>query len=307
MLVNLKNLFGKLNQTTRSLLEAAAGLCLSRTHYDIEVEHFLVKLLGAQGTDFDLIAKYFGIDRSRLTVDLNRSLDRLKTGNARTPAFSPSLADALSKAWVYGSVECGATMIRTGFVLAALLAEDELSRLVGSFTRELQKIDAAKLRSDWAAIVGGSDEDALAPEPEGLGGARELTGGPRVFISYRREDSSLYAYLLYVSLLAGVRNVAVFRDSDTLKAGMEFSKKIPETLAECDILLAIIGKKWLGIRGDTRRIDLSEDWVRLEVAAAFEQKKLVIPCLVGGAKMPGKDKLPADIAKLSSLHCVSVS
>jgi hypothetical protein len=171
----------------------------------------------------------------------------LKTGNARTPAVSPSLVDAVTKAWVYGSVECGATRIRTGFVITALLAEDNLSRLVRSFGRELQKIDVQKLRSDWAAIVGGSPEDEMVLKPPELAGAREPTGGPRVFLSYRRGDSSLYAEVVSVLLLAEVPNVAVFRDSDTLKGGMEFSVKIPETVAECDILLAIIGKKWLGI------------------------------------------------------------
>jgi type VI secretion system protein VasG len=57
------------------VIEAAAGLCLSRTHYNIEVEHFLVKLLEVQDTDFDLIANYFGIDRSRLAAELSRSID----------------------------------------------------------------------------------------------------------------------------------------------------------------------------------------------------------------------------------------
>ena len=45
MSVNLKGLIGKLNDTTRGALEGAAGLCLARTHYDIEIEHVLMKLL----------------------------------------------------------------------------------------------------------------------------------------------------------------------------------------------------------------------------------------------------------------------
>ena len=52
MSVNLRALIGKLNDTTRSALEAAAGLCLSRTHYDVEIEHFLMKLLDATDGDF---------------------------------------------------------------------------------------------------------------------------------------------------------------------------------------------------------------------------------------------------------------
>ena len=59
MATNLRALIGKLNGTTRNALEGAAGLCLSRTHYDIEIEHFLMKLLDSSGSDFALIAKHF--------------------------------------------------------------------------------------------------------------------------------------------------------------------------------------------------------------------------------------------------------
>ena len=91
MSVNLKSLIGKLNDPTRSTLEAAAGLCLSRTHYDIEVEHYLLKLAESSDGDLARILKAFSVDKSRLTADLTRSLDKLKSGNARTPALSPSL------------------------------------------------------------------------------------------------------------------------------------------------------------------------------------------------------------------------
>ena len=91
MSVSLKAIVSKLNDTTRTALEGAAGLCLSRTHYDVEIEHFLMKLLDVTDSDFAVIVKQFGVDKSRLTAELTRSLDKLKTGNARTPAFSPSL------------------------------------------------------------------------------------------------------------------------------------------------------------------------------------------------------------------------
>jgi len=67
MSVELRPLIGKLNETTRSALEAAAGLCLSRTHYDVEIEHFLLKLMDATNADLAAILKYFEIDRARLS------------------------------------------------------------------------------------------------------------------------------------------------------------------------------------------------------------------------------------------------
>src|ERR1022692_2913446 len=74
-MANLRAVIGKLNPTTRNALEGAAGLCLSRTHYNVEIEHFLMKLLDGSGADFAFIARHFGIDKSRLASELNRSLD----------------------------------------------------------------------------------------------------------------------------------------------------------------------------------------------------------------------------------------
>jgi type VI secretion system protein VasG len=98
MSTNLKGLIEKLNDTTRRALEAAAGLCVARTHYDIEIEHYLLKVLDGTDNDVAAILKHFGIDRSRLTKELERSLDSFKTGNARSPAFSPSVVQMLSEA-----------------------------------------------------------------------------------------------------------------------------------------------------------------------------------------------------------------
>src|SRR5262249_37716320 len=84
MAVNLKGLIGKLNEPTRNALEAAAGFCLARTHYDIEIEHYLSKLLETTDGDVPRIFKHFGVNSSRLASDLTRTLDKLKSGNART-------------------------------------------------------------------------------------------------------------------------------------------------------------------------------------------------------------------------------
>src|SRR5665811_1791419 len=126
MAVNLKSLIGKLNDPTRSALEGAAGLCLSRTHYDIEIEHYLMKLLDATGDDFSKILSRFEVDKSRLLAELTRSLDKLKSGNARTPALSPSLMTMLTEAWTIGSIDFEAGQIRSGFTILALVTNDEL-------------------------------------------------------------------------------------------------------------------------------------------------------------------------------------
>lgn len=165
MSVDLKALIGKLNGTTRAALEAAAGLCLARTHYDVEVEHYLLKLLDSSDSDSDcaLILKHFGVDTAHLAAELTRSLDRMKSGNARTPAFSPYVVKMLTQAWLTASVDFSAGGIRTGFTVLSLVDEGDLRRLMLDVSREIQKIDAGTLHRDFAAIVANSREETRAP------------------------------------------------------------------------------------------------------------------------------------------------
>ena len=64
--LDLRTLIGKLNGTTRNALEAATGLCLSRTHYDVEIEHWLVKLVEPSDTDIEAIFQHYDVDLARL-------------------------------------------------------------------------------------------------------------------------------------------------------------------------------------------------------------------------------------------------
>jgi len=179
MATNLRAVIGKLNPTSRNALEGAAGLCLSRTHYDVEVEHFLMKLLDSSGADFALIARHFEIDKSRLAAELTRSLDKLKSGNARTPAISPSVLKMLKEAWIVGSLDYGSDTVRTGYCVLALASVEELARIVNDVSKEFRKINADALRKDFATIVAGSEEEteqapaAAAGAPEG----QKKTGG----------------------------------------------------------------------------------------------------------------------------------
>src|ERR1700751_62578 len=167
--LNLKALIAKLNDQTRGALEGAAGLCLSRTHYDNEVEHFLTKLLDSSSNDFAAIIKHFEIDKSRLTAELARSMDKLKSGNARTPAISPTVLKMLTSAWTVGSIDFNAGQVRTGFVILALASDEELSRLVRDVSKEFQKINADALKKDLLGIVALSQETTTSGAAVGAG------------------------------------------------------------------------------------------------------------------------------------------
>jgi type VI secretion system protein VasG len=177
MIQNLRSLIGKLNDPTRSALEAAAGFCLSRSHYDIEIEHFLLKLLDTTDGDLAYIAKQYEIDKSRLAAELTRSIDKFKSGNARTPAISPSLMKMLTEAFTLGSIDYGTAKVRSGLAILALLTNEELSRMARDFSKELQKISVDGLRKDFLQITASSRESAPAAAGEPAAGDTPRAAG----------------------------------------------------------------------------------------------------------------------------------
>jgi type VI secretion system protein VasG len=170
MSVNLKSLIGKLNSNTRGAVEDAAKLAMSRTNYYIEVEHFLRLLMDGTDNDFAYIASNFGIDAARLTQEVDRSIDKLKRGNARTPGIGESVLKMLTEAWTIGSIEFSAGQIRTGFCILALLSNEELARQVKEFSKELQKINVEGLKKEFMMITQSSVEET-APLSAGGPGA----------------------------------------------------------------------------------------------------------------------------------------
>jgi type VI secretion system protein VasG len=158
----LKSLIGRLDDTCRNALQGAAGLCLARTNYDVDIEHLLVKLLDVSNSDLERILKYYEINPGRLVNDLTRALDKLKTGNARTPDFSPHLPQVFQEAWLLASIEYGAANVRSGHVLLALLTNDSLARLAREISKEFNSISVESLRKKLPEITAGSVEDSGA-------------------------------------------------------------------------------------------------------------------------------------------------
>ena len=171
--IDLKSLVGKLNEPTRIALEGAAGLCLSRTHYNVEIEHWLLKLLEIPGSDISAVLAKFDVDFGKLVRDLNRELDQVKSGNTRAPALSPTVVDIAKNAWLLASVDYGQAVTTSAHLLTAIMLDDGLRRSAEAVSGELKKISPESLRDVTRAIVGTTDESKTSTTTGG-----STTGSP---------------------------------------------------------------------------------------------------------------------------------
>jgi type VI secretion system protein VasG len=161
--IDLKSLISRLDEHCRRALEAAAGLTLSRTHYNVEIEHWLMKLADGTDTDFAAIFRQYDVDHGRFIIDLNKGLDKMKTGNSRAPSLSPEIVDLGKQAWLLASVEFNSSRIRSGHLLWALLADETLARRAREASGQLLKINPDLLKRDLNSITANSIEAASAP------------------------------------------------------------------------------------------------------------------------------------------------
>ena len=132
--------------------------------------------------------------------------------------------------------------------------------------------------------------------------------GRRIFISYRRGDTTIYAGRLFDSLCALAGDDEVFMDIDAIEPGADFVDHIEHEVGSCEVLIALIGRDWLDARDarGERRLDDPDDWVRLELKTGLERDIRVIPVLVQGASMPRAGELPDDIAKLARRNALEI-
>ena len=137
-------------------------MTLSRTHYNVEIEHWLLTLADRADGDIAAILRHYEIDQGRFVTDLNRALEKLKTGNSRAPSLAPDIVELAKQAWLLASLEQGAARIRSGHLLWALLADETLARRAREASGQLLKINPDLLKRDFAAITANSAEAAEA-------------------------------------------------------------------------------------------------------------------------------------------------
>ena len=131
----------------------------------------------------------------------------------------------------------------------------------------------------------------------------------RIFISYRRDDTSGQAGRLHDALNEQFGHEQVFRDISDLEPGVDFVEAIEAAVGTADVALILIGRHWLDAsdRNGHRRLDDPNDFVRLEVAGALARSIRVIPVLVQGAAMPSEEDLPPPLVPLTRRQAYELS
>lgn len=127
----------------------------------------------------------------------------------------------------------------------------------------------------------------------------------KVFISYRRDETAGICGRLHDELGHRFGQESVFRDVNSIPAGVEFREDIRRAVTECDELVVLIGYRWVAAdETGRRRLDEPSDYVHLEISLALECDRTVIPVLVGQAPMPRREDLPDDLADLVHRNAV---
>ncbi|VFR77662.1 ClpB protein [plant metagenome] len=180
MTTPLKTLIGKLNPTCRQAAERAASICMGRGHYEVDLEHVFLALLEQPDSDFVVMAGRCDINVAALQGDLEHELGNVRTGNTRTPVFSPHLQTLFEHAWLIASLDSHDTRIRSGHLLLALLTAPDLAQLAlrGSSRFASFRLDDLKHRYDELARGSREAERAQATSEAPEADAPDTRGKP---------------------------------------------------------------------------------------------------------------------------------
>lgn len=211
-LVEYRALLKRLNPLCTKALEAAASLAISRSHFEIGVEHFLAKILEEPSGDANAIFRALSVSGTPLLRAIHRGSDQRKRGNSGRPVFSPILVSLIQDAWLLSSVEGGDNKIRSGYLLLTLLLQPERYG-AAEYAELLSVIDRDALRRRFAELTAGSSEIPLtAPEAE----AGEAKSAARPAYAAAAEDSALgkFTYDLTARARAGKIDPVLGRDRE---------------------------------------------------------------------------------------------
>lgn len=157
--LELKNLVEKLNPCCKKSLEAAAALCVQKTNYNVELEHFIYRLLQQPDCDIDLLLKYYEIDKDSVQQHLLTAIDKFKNGCTAAPTLSPNIILLLEKSWMITSIQLSQQKIRSAAMLLGIIDTDALRGILLESCPLVLRIPRHTLHEDLIELIRVSPEN----------------------------------------------------------------------------------------------------------------------------------------------------
>jgi hypothetical protein len=139
-----------------------------------------------------------------------------------------------------------------------------------------------------------------------LGTVPSTSGKNKIFISYRKEDSSGYALALYNELCKWYNKDMIFKDFNSIIPGKNFEEAIDEALNNCSVLLVVINDKWTEILKQRLSNLQQKDFVKIEVSTALSKGIQTIPVIINKTAMPVENELPDELKALSKMQYLNM-
>ena len=158
MAADIQGLISRLNPYCTRALEAASGLCVNRSHYEVAMEHMLLQLMEDEQADIHLILRHFEIEPSEWIKQLQQQIENIKDGNPGKPVFSSTLLSLIKDAWMMASVQLGQLDIRSAALLAVLV--DNPLRYGAGFLEDIDKISVEEIVKQFPSIQEVSSEES---------------------------------------------------------------------------------------------------------------------------------------------------
>ena len=184
--IDLKALFNRLNPYCTGAMERAAGNCVTRSHYEVSIEHLLLILIEDTDRDFQLILHHYEIDPAHVARSIQHALEEYKTGNPSKPVFADLLIELFQEAWMRASLEMQLAELRSGVLIATLISNPRRYGQADYFDI-LKAIPADDLRRNLLNITANSKEQTLVMAVE-----QPAAGVVKVV----REDTALGKYTI---------------------------------------------------------------------------------------------------------------
>jgi hypothetical protein len=244
-----------------------------------------------------------------------KAREALKEGKARKAAEAAEIAKSRQAAAAKAREAAEAAKAKQAAATKALEAAEAARRTEQHSTHEATEATKSPQGAKAPSVITPAIANSTADAADGFIVRHEVSNETRppkariAFLSYRREDSSGHAGRLYDRLIEVFGEDQVFMDVDNIPPGEDFVDVIQASVWASSFFLLVIGQSWLKpspANGKSRLYD-PNDFVRLEIASALERNTRIIPILVGGARMPSANDLPADIHAITRKQAVELS